>query len=60
MKKRKKKQPKQPKKVKDISYENTPAKDLNPHHKEDFEKAMQMIVPRIKPVGIKGDKLLED
>lgn len=34
--------------------------NANPNHKEDFDKVLEMLIPRVKPKGIKGDKLLED
>jgi hypothetical protein len=32
----------------------------NPNHKEDFDKVLEMLVPKVKPKGIKSDKLLEE
>jgi hypothetical protein len=32
----------------------------NPTHKEDFEKALQLIVPQIKPKGIKSNRMLDE
>ena len=32
----------------------------NPTHKEDFEKVLEMLVPKIKPKGVKGDKMLDE
>jgi hypothetical protein len=32
----------------------------NPNHKEDFDKVLEMLIPRVKPKGIKSNNPLED
>jgi hypothetical protein len=41
-------------------YNSIPEKKLNPTHKEDFDNVLKMLVPQVKPKGIKSDKMLED
>ena len=52
---KKKKAPK-----KDVKKKEGLGNNPNPKHKEDFDKVLEMLVPKVKPKGIKSDKLLEE
>jgi hypothetical protein len=44
------------KKVQEEYYDSIPESELNATHKEDFEKVLSALVPRIKPIPRKKSK----